>query len=62
MTFIPETFKMFTILIFNSWEKSSVNHANKEGVERRKVGSEGIHYSTCRVYFRLLYIRKELTS
>lgn len=43
-------------------KKSSVNLANKEGVERQKVGSEGIRYSICRVYLRLLYSGKELTS
>lgn len=52
---------MFTILIFNGREKSRVNHADKEGVERQKVGREGIHYSICRVYLWLLYLGKDLT-
>lgn len=50
MTFLPETFKMFTILILTvGREKSSASHANQEGVERRKVGSAGILYSIYRV-------------
>ena len=44
-------------------EESSVEHAVKEGVERRKVGSEGIPHSVRRsVFIRLfLYLGKELT-
>lgn len=50
MTFLPETFKMFTILILAvGREKSSASHAIQEGVERRKVGSAGTLYSIYRV-------------